>query len=304
MIKIVAIGGRTSSGKSSLAIALARLFNGEIINADSRQVYQGMNIGTAKEIPDEILPDGTHIISEIPHHLVDILDPSEEFNLAKFQKLAHEKIKDIVGRGKLPIIVGGTGLYLDAVVYEYALNNEEIDKKKRAELLKLTVGQLQDRLKETASTAFAELNDSDRSNPHRLIRAIERAGSNTNNQQAQNPKYDILYLAIKLQDSEFAEKINRRVENMFTSGLVQENASLRELGHTTAFPAMKSIGYEEFDSYFKQEATEEETKDLIKLHTRQYAKRQMTWFKRNKDIVWITNTEEAKSAVQRFLDNR
>lgn len=295
--KIVIVGGPTASGKTSIGIELSKKFNGEIINCDSRQFYKGLDIGTAKEKTSEKIDD-VSIIGDIPHHLIDFLEPDESFDLAAFQKLAFETIENIHERSKLPILVGGTGLYIDAVVFNYSLNNELINKSKRNKLSKLSVESLQEKLKEVSGEVFMNMNNSDQNNPHRLIRAIEKAGKTHKNEE---PKYDYLYLLVNPQDQK--KKITSRVEKMFKEGLEEENRKLRSKGYSTKNNSMKSIGYQEFNNYFENKQSLEEIKELIITHTRQYAKRQITWFKRNDKGKWINDYNDALRLVSIFTQS-
>ncbi len=301
-IKIVAIGGQTASGKSQLAIDIAQKFNGEIINADSRQLYRYMDIGTAKEKASEILSGNIHVIQGVKHHLIDIAEPDKPLNLQQYQKLAIAKVHEIHALGKLPIIVGGTGLYLDSILHNYSLTNEEINHELRKELQENDVTGLQEILEQEAPETFNKMNDSDKLNPHRLIRAIEKSRSHVDSkQQSSAPRFGYLYLAIDIPLEELEVRIQKRVDDMFTNGLVEENEKLIKMGYTTKLSPLKSIGYQEFDDYFAGNLTLEEIRSLIILRTRQYAKRQKTWFKRNPEIHWINNSTEAFQLVQQFL---
>lgn len=298
--KIVAIGGPTASGKSSIAIELAKNFNGEIINTDSRQFYKHLNIGTAKEEISERMNNQV-LIKKVAHHLIDFLEPDEEFNLARFQKLAFEKIEEITSRGKLPILVGGTGLYIDAVVYNYDLTEEEVNPKRREELSKLSVSKLQKILNKLSPAILKKMTPSDQKNPHRLIRKIEKLESNKPKDRKKELLYNFLYLAVTPENQK--ERISERVDKMFEEGLKEENQKIRERGYTTELNSLRAIGYQEFDKYFEGNKTLEDVKKDIKLHTRQYAKRQMTWFKKNEEIIWIENIDQAKKAVNGFIQS-
>jgi tRNA dimethylallyltransferase len=302
MDKIIAIGGQTGSGKTDFGIKLASEFDGEIINADSRQVYKGLNIGTAKGKVKKRHDDGSVNIDDIKHWLVDVVEPDKNYTLADFQKDAFRVIDYILERRKLPILVGGTGLYIDAVLYNYDLSNTEPDEKLRAGLKQLDVEELQKSLESINAETFKQMTPSDKKNPHRLMRAIERKLSG-NTPGRRDPKYECLYICIDINTDDYFKRLNYRVDQMFESGLVQENRTLREHGYTRKDPGMKTIGYQEFDDFFEGKKTEEQVREDIKLHTKQYAKRQNTWFKRNDDIVWVKNYKEAKEVTENFLDN-
>jgi len=305
--KIIAIGGPTASGKTSLSLKLAQEFRGEIVNADSRQVYRYMDIGTGKEPVEKKNPDGSVIIGGIVHYLIDILEPNEPYSLAQFQCDAFRTIDSILKKNKLPILVGGTGLYVDSVVYGYDLTHHTPDTSVREKLRNSTVQELQHSLRELSPHVYTSLNESDRNNPRRLIRGIERAMSESANSDTP-PKnyrnirrYTTLYFSIQTPEEKLETHISKRVTSMFHNGLVEENLSLRNSGFTTKHTSMSSIGYQELDPYFPREQTLEEVQAAIELHTRQYAKRQMTWFKRNKDISWVRGYDDARPLVQNFL---
>lgn len=298
--KIILIGGITATGKTDLSIFLAKRFNGEIINADSRQVYRYLNIGTAKEPIEKQFKDGSVLIQNIKHHQIDVLNPDEEFNLSIFLTKAKKIIDAILKRKKIPIIVGGTGMYLDSIAKGFTLSTEKKDSQLRRTLSEKTVQELQTILKDKSMKTFKSLTNSDQKNSHRLIRAIERSEQlRTSNKNI----YDSLYLIPKYDISSIEKKIRARVEQMFHEGLLEENVKLREKGYTTDLNSMRSIGYKEFDQYFEGKADLQEVKNAIILHTRQYAKRQITWFKRNKNAVIVTSKSEAEKAVSIFLSN-
>lgn len=300
--KIIAISGSTASGKTEISIKLCRLIDGEIVNTDSRQIYKYLDIGTGKEKIIQHNPDGTVIINGIIHHLIDIIDPKEEFNLAKFKELALQKINKIHDKGKTPILSGGTGLYTDSILHNYDLKNETTDYKYRKRLAQKTVKELQDILKEKDPPAFIKMNKSDKNNKHRLIRAIEKTKYPTDKDlMPKEISFDYVNIAINMPLKKLEKNIDKRVDSFFKNGLVEENKLLREKGYTTQMQALKSIGYMEFDDYFDGKISLEETKKLVKLHTRQYAKRQLTWLKRNKEVIWISNFRQAFQVVKKFL---
>jgi tRNA dimethylallyltransferase len=267
--KLIIILGPTASGKSELAFKLAKKFKGEIISADSRQIYKGMDIGTAK--------------SKEPQHLVDIVNPDQEFTLAQYKKLAIEKIREI----EVPFLVGGTGLYIQAIVDNLDIPQVKPDKQLREELEKLTPGELYEKLKKLDPGIQIDPN-----NKRRLIRAVEVCllTGKPFPRKKKNPLFDTLQIGLETTD----EKINQRVDKMFEMGLVKEVESLTKK-YPSDLPAFSGIGYQEIIQ------NPQNAKEMIKLHTRQYAKRQMTWFKRDKRIHWIKNYREAEELVQEFL---
>lgn len=276
---IIVLAGPTATGKSALAIELAKAVNGYIINADSRQVYRDMKIATAQPTPESIVDDGPHekwIINDIEHHLYGFCSPNAPLNLFQYKKKVNEliKYKKEKDQNKVPILVGGTGLYIDAVVFNFNLteNDQSENQFSRDELNEMTIEQLHEILGEDTKT----LNESDQKNPHRLIRLIERKGKSFTSGSPLN----YLYL-IKLPEiNEIEENIKIRTNDMLANGLVEENKALRD---NPAFSKLfnATIGYKEFNEYFEGKLTIEQTTESINLHCRQYAKRQITWFKRN-----------------------
>lgn len=308
--KVIAVVGPTASGKSGLAIQLAKEFNGEIINADSRQIYKYLNIGTAKD-PDDNPNDEFYTIEGIRHHLIDFVEPDKIFSVAEFQKIAKQKIEEITKRGKLPFLVGGTGLWIDAVCNpNYIFNEDQADWKLRKELEKKNVDELFEFLWDANPEVAADLNRSDTSNPVRLIRLIEKNFCKTesnipNKPNAQTTNYKLqttnyFYLSPTIDFNELEQRITTRVDKMLEQGLVEEIKGLVEKGYTFQNPGMSGIGYKEFEGYFEKQKTIEEVSDEIKLRTRQYAKRQVTWFKRNKNINYV-DLEEARSLAKEFI---
>jgi len=268
---MIAVIGPTASGKSELAIKIAKDFNGEIVSADSRQFYKGMDIGTGKVTSDEM--------ENIPHHLIDILDPSEKFNLFDFQQLAFKTIDNIIDRGKLPILVGGTGLFISSVIENYALSQAGVDEELRRELNKLDDGELRKKLLEIDPHANIDLK-----NKRRIIRQLEYFLNDPDYVPGKREtKYATLIIEPKYNRDELYSKINKRVQNMFNEGLLEEVQNLvDEYGFDAN--AMSAIGYREFQGAYDfknlPEHKLEKIKEEIKRNTRRYAKRQITWFKK------------------------
>jgi len=285
--KLIVILGPTASGKSDLAIKLAKKFNGEIISADSRQVYQEMDIGTAK--------------ASFPHYLIDIVKPNQEFTLAQYKKLAIKAIKDIQKRGRLPFLVGGTGLYIQAIVDNLQIPPVKPDKKLRAKLEKLTNQELCQQLKKLDPLSATTI---DRHNRRRLIRALEvcliTKKPFSEQRKKGQPLFNILQIGIKSNQKTLAQKINQRIEKMLKANLIEEVKRLiKKYGHKPY--SMSGIGYQEIIPYLQGKTTLEQAKELIKIHTRQYARRQMSWFKRDKRINWVKTESEAQKLITRFL---
>jgi len=295
MKKLIVILGPTASGKTDLAIKLAKKFNGEIVCADSRQVYKEMNIGTAKPILSEI--------KKIPHHLFDIVYPDEEFNVVIYKKLAIKVIKDIQKRKKLPFLVGGTGLYIWAVVDNLKFPRVAPQKRLRKELEKKSEKELFEIYKklDPKGAQFIE-----KENKRRLIRAIEvckvTGKSFWGQRKKGKPFFDVLQIGIKTKKEKLRERIEKRVKKMLKASLEKEVKRLvKKYGWT---PPLQTIGYQEFKDYFEGKIKEEEAKEKIILHTLQFARRQMTWFKRDKRTLWIENYKKSEKLIKEFLKIR
>jgi len=297
--QFIIIGGPTSTGKTRFALNLAHRFNGELINADSRQIYKYLNIGTNK---GDIKQTSTgFLIDKIPIKLISFLNPNESYSVYKFQEAAKEEIFNIKERGKLPIIVGGTGLYIDSLLKRYSLDEEVVDSKKREMLDKLDIKELQDLLKERNRNLFDNLNNSDQNNPRRLIRLIEKIeaekirinknkldpdyinleNNNINTKESDNlifNRSDYLFFYPKYKWEDLKLQIEKRVEEMFKEGLVLETQNILDLGFTKDSIALQGIGYKEVISYLNKEINLEKTIELVKIGHKQYAKRQRTWF--------------------------
>lgn len=284
--KLLAIVGPTASGKSDLAMNLARQFNGEIICADSRTIYKGMDIGTAKPTrADQI---------EVPHHLLDLLEPNQTFSAAEFKVLANKSIADIQARGKLPIIVGGSGLYAYAVIYDYQFpagarteKRVELENKTTDELLLLL--QLSDP---------AVIDQIDTQNRRRIIRAIETAGLPRAKSQTLNS--NILLLGLALNKEVAQANIAQRTEKMLSQGLIGEVQNLISK-YGPECEALNTVGYNEVVDYLDGKFSQQNLTELINLHSWQLVRRQMTWFKRNPDIIWSESSGEALAAISNSL---
>ena len=281
--KIIVIAGPTASGKSDIAITLAKKINGYIINGDSRQVYKYLNIGTAKPV----FQNSEYTIDGIKHYLYDFVDPKDSFTLFDYQ-LA---VKDILKKEKgIPILVGGSGLYIDSVVFNYILSkNHNIDTTLQSKSI--------EELKELAKEYLPNMNESDRENKHRLIRAIQRKGSTHKKGEMLNS----IYFVLDIEKEILEKRVRERIDGMFQEGLLEENISLLEKGYTYEDKGMNSIGYIEFKEYFDKEKTLEQVKEDIYRNTLSYIKRQKTWFKRNKNSMWINNKEDIYYKASNFI---
>jgi tRNA dimethylallyltransferase len=282
---LVSIVGETASGKSALALKLAKQYDGELICADSWTVYKGFDIGTAKPTEAEQ--------KEVRHHLLDIADPRVGFSAVLFKQHALAAIEDISSRGKLPILVGGTGLYIDAVLYDYGfLEPGSGGERARLSALSLTV------LHSLAAQKGIDLSGIDTRNKRRVIRAIETNGK----QPVRNPlRPYTLILGMHTDREHLRERIEKRVDTMFTQGLEAEVKALASQYGWDAEP-MKGIGYREWQDYFLGSQTKELTRNRIVQATLGLAKRQRTWFKRNQSIEWVDDFERANNLVDGLLN--
>lgn len=286
--RIICIVGPTASGKTALSIKLAKELSGEIISGDSMQIYKGMDIGTAKPTIEEM--DG------VVHHMLSVASPSESYSAARYVEEASAVADDILARGKTPIVVGGTGLYIDSLVKgrQFAKNEENMALRK--ELLKLyeTSGAdaLHDILKELDPERAEQIH---KNNIKRVIRAIEvfkmtgkTISAHDEESKSEEAKYDAAYVGILYENrEELYERINLRVDMMIKEGLVEEVKSLLDSGVSPDSTAMQAIGYKELTAYFENKKTLEEAVEEIKGASRRYAKRQMTWFRKNEAIKWV-----------------
>lgn len=282
---LVVIVGETASGKSALAMELAEQFDGELICADSWTVYKGFDIGTAKPSPADRV--------RVPHHLLDVADPAEGFSAVLFQRLAKEAIADITARGKLPIMVGGTGLYIDSVLYDYQFLPPS-DPKLREELNALSLSELLER----AAALELDTVGIDLRNKRRVIRLIENNGQRPSKQALRE---NTLVLGIKVPRDELQERITGRVDIMLRQGLEDETWQLAERYGWEAEP-MKGIGYVEWHEYFAGSLGLAETRQRIIKASMDLAKRQRTWFKRNSGIQWVSDRSKAIEITTTFLN--
>ncbi|MCT4782066.1 MULTISPECIES: tRNA (adenosine(37)-N6)-dimethylallyltransferase MiaA [Exiguobacterium] len=278
---VIVIVGPTAVGKTKTGIELAKAFNGEIVSGDSVQVYRGMDIGSAKVTVEEA--------EGIPHHLIDLCDPDEPMSVAKFQQLARHAIDDIYARGKLPIIVGGTGLYIRSILYDYEFVERPVNETLRASLedeaSRLGPDTLHDRLRELDPRRAEQIHPN---NVRRVIRALEVAMQGDAQAMNSTPSEHYAYKLFVLHADRdvLYERINKRVDVMLASGLVEEVERLLESGYGDT-QAMRAIGYKEVVPYIEGRVTEERMRETLKQHTRQFAKRQLTWFRHQFDGIWV-----------------
>lgn len=284
---LIVLAGPTAVGKTKASIGLAKAVGGEIISADSMQVYKYMNIGSAKIRPSEM--DG------VLHHLVDVLEPDEEFHVVRFQQMAKEAVKQIYSRGHVPILTGGTGFYIQALLYDIDFTENESDPKYRKELENIAreygAERLHERLKEIDPKAAEEIHAN---NVKRVIRAIEYhhltgtcISEHNEQQRKKKSPYDFRYFVLTDERGHLYDRIDKRVDQMMKDGLLKEVSWLKEQGYSRKLVSMQGLGYKELLAYLDGELTLEEAVYKIKRDTRHFAKRQLTWFKRERDVIWI-----------------
>ncbi len=293
MQKVLVIIGPTAVGKTAFGIECAGSFNGEIISGDSIQIYRGLNIGSAKPTLEEL--------SMAKHHLIDIIDPKGSYSVRQFQQLARECIDQISSKGKLPIIVGGTGLYIKAALYDYVFYEEEEEDDQFEDL---TNQELYDLLKEKDPAALEKIHINNRK---RLVRALniynkhQTGISQIKAQQQHKPLYDCLIIGLTAERDELYRRIDSRVDQMIKDGLVEEIESLLKQGVTFDDQCMQGIGYKEWKEYFDGAKSLEECIDQIKRNSHHFAKRQYTFFKNQLDVRWFSDLTEARQEVEKWL---
>jgi tRNA dimethylallyltransferase len=299
MKPLVAIVGPTATGKSSLAICLAQDFGGEVISADSRQVYRHMNIGTAKPSTDEL--------STVPHHLIDIIKPDEEFSLAQYQRLAYQAIEDIQSREKLPILAGGSGLYVWAVLEGWGIPEIPPDPEFRRQLEKRAAdGEVEELYRELVEIDPTAAQRIDKRNIRRLVRALEvsrNAGTPFSKLQSREaPPFDILIIGLTAERTELYRRIDSRVDIMIEKGLVEEVKKLVALGYGLDLPAMSGIGYRQIGMYLRGEITLEDTTRKMKTETHRLVRRQYNWFRlKDKRIHWFDVGKEFETEIKELV---
>ncbi len=328
--KLIVILGPTASGKSKMGLRLAKKFNGEIINADSRQIYRKMDIGTNKfnigyfrpaavsasglprkrkrialsrRSPRRDCDGAVKIIYNItPIHLIDIIDPDQKFSLSQYKKLAIKIIRDIHKRNKIPILVGGTGLYISSIVNNLEIPKAPPNHKIRNKLEKKSVKQLFNMLNKADPKSAGIIGPR---NKRKIIRALEVhkiTGKPFSSQQIKGkPLFDVLQIGIKIDREKLYKKIDKRVDLMIKDGLIDETKYLVKK-YSNELPAMTGIGYREINQCLKGETSMEEASQLIKFRTHHYARRQMTWFKRDGRIRWVKNYKEAKKLIKSLFE--
>ena len=294
--KVIVICGPTASGKTTLSIQLAQKINGEIISSDSMQIYKDMNIGTAK--PDQQEMQG------IKHYLLDFVEPNQRYSVADYKKDAENAIEDILQKGKVPIIVGGTGLYVDSLIYGIEYPNIEFDENYRKELERRVekegLEKLYEKAKKIDPQAMKKISRNDQKRILRVLEIYNATGKTKTEQEIESRKnevkYDYRVFAINMDREKLYDRINKRVDIMIQKGLIEEVENL--LKKYNEFPtAMQGLGYKEVVEYIQGKVLKEDMIENIKRESRRYAKRQITWFKKNKQTIWIEPQD-----LQKILD--
>lgn len=299
--KVIVICGPTASGKTSLSIEVAKKIDGEIISCDSMQIYKEMNIGTAKPTVEEM--------QGIPHYMLDFVLPSERYSVADFKEAATDRIEDILKREKVPIIVGGTGLYVDALTKNITYPEIEIDLEYRKQLEELIkengLESLYEEAKKTDEKAMQTISKNDKKRIMRVLEIYHQTGKTKTQLESESrltpPPYEYIVFAINMEREKLYERINKRVDIMIDQGLIEEVEALTK--KYEEFPtAMQGLGYKEVVSYLKKEITKEEMIEKLKMETRRYAKRQLTWFRKDENIKWIDGLAPLEQNIQCILE--
>lgn len=301
MEKVIVICGPTASGKTSLSIELAKQIQGEIVSCDSMQIYKEMDIGTAK--PTEEEKQG------IPHYLLDFVSPEDRYSVADYKKDAKKAIKEIIQKGKVPIVVGGTGLYIDSLIYEIEYPIIEFDEKYRKQLEKRVEEEglvnLYEEAKKIDPIAIEKISQNDAKRILRILEIYHTTGKTKTEQEIESrknpPEYDYQVYALKWEREALYERINKRVDIMIEQGLIEEVKSI--LKKHEQFPtAMQGLGYKEVVEYLQGKLSKKEMIEKLKMETRRYAKRQMTWFRKNKQTIWLQGEAPIQENIKIILE--
>lgn len=310
MNSLIAIVGPTASGKTDLAFEIAKKYHGEIICADSRTIYKELIIGTASPILGKEYKikksrwGNVYLIDGVRHYLLHFVEPGYVFTVAEFQQMAEKIIQDIQARKKLPLLVGGTGLYIDSIIKGFKIPQSPPDLELRARLEKERVENLYYQLQKLDLAAASKIEPN---NKRRIIRALEvflNTGIRFSEQQKlKKPHFKILTIGILMSREKLYKKINQRVEKLIKLGFIEEVEKLIKKGYNLALPAMSGLGYKQIYNHLvnKDPETLQDTVYLIKRDTRHFARRQISWFKRNKSIKWVKNEKEAEKLIDKFL---
>lgn len=285
-IKVIAVVGPTASGKTEYSIELAKEINGEIVSADSRLVYKGMNIGTAKPPKDEM--------QGIPHYMIDIVEPIFDYSAGLYKKQAQEIIKEINSRGKTPVIVGGTGLYIDILLKGFDLPNIEPDKQLRSKLSKMTAYELYYELQRKDNSAAQDIDHNDKKKLIRALEIVSLTGKTLSESRGYSQsEYDVEWIGKNYERDVLYQRINKRVDLMLEQGLIEETKGLLNK-YGRVYNIINTIGYKEITQYLDGILTLDESIEILKKNTRNYAKRQLTWFRKNPEIKWNVYPDKLK----------
>lgn len=299
--KVIVICGPTASGKTKLSIEIAKKTNGEIISADSMQIYKDMTIGTAKPTPEEM--------QGIKHYLIDFVLPNQRYSVADYNKDALNAIDEIIKKGKTPIVVGGTGLYVNSLIYGIEYSDIEVDIEYREKLEKIAesegIERLYEMAKEIDPEAIKNISKNDQKRICRILEIYHTTGKNKTEQEKESrkngPKYQYLLYGITMDREKLYDRINKRVDIMINDGLIEEVQNV--VKKYDEFPtAMQGLGYKEVVEYLNGITTKEEMIEKIKMETRRYAKRQLTWFKKCENIKWINGLDDIQNNIKIILE--
>ena len=300
--KVIVICGPTASGKTALSIELAKKIKGEIVSCDSMQIYKEMDIGTAKPTKEEM--------QEIPHYMINTIFPNERYSVADYKKDAKKAIREIIKKGKVPIIVGGTGLYVDSLIYEIEYPDIKFDEKYRQELeeqvRKDGLEKLYNKAKKIDPEAMLKISSNDKKRILRVLEIYKATGKTKTEQERKSrekePEFDYLVYGLNMPREKLYERINLRVDIMIKQGLIKEVEEIYK--KYNEFPtAMQGLGYKEVVEYLEGHLTKEEMIEKIKQETRRYAKRQMTWFRKNKQTIWLDTENTKQNNLQIILED-
>ena len=299
--KVIVICGPTASGKTALGVELAKRIDGEIVSCDSMQIYKDMTIGTAKPLPEEM--------QGIKHYLIDFVSPEKRYSVAEYKKDATVAIEEILLKGKIPILVGGTGLYVDSLIYGIEYSDIKIDEEYRTKLEIIAKSEgleyLYNKAKEIDEQAMKKISINDKKRIMRVLEIYNATGKTKTEQEKESrknePKYDFKVFAIDMDREVLYDRINKRVDKMIQDGLIDEVDQL--LKKYSEFPtAMQGLGYKEVVDYLYGKCSKEEMIEKIKMQTRRYAKRQLTWFRKNKQTLWIDGTNDMQNNIDIILE--
>ncbi len=299
--KVVVICGPTASGKTALSIELAKQINGEIVSADSMQIYKDMDIGTAKPTTEEM--------QGIQHYLLDFVLPDKRYSVAQYKQDSKKAIKTILEKGKVPILVGGTGLYVDSLIYEIEYNDIKLDEEYRKKLEDIVEKQglevLYEQAKKIDPQAMKKISKNDKKRIMRVLEIYKATGKTKTEQEIESRQkpveYEYKVYAINWDREKLYQRINKRVDIMIEQGLVEEVKNILKKYKT--FPtAMQGLGYKEVVDYLDGKYTKEEMIEKIKMETRRYAKRQLTWFRKNKQTIWLDGTDDIQNNIDIILE--